>query len=391
MSWLFAKRLRSFVLLAGAASLILNVALLMPALYTMQVFDRVFASGSVETLVMLSAITLLFLVLSWFLDVARTRSLGLAGRSLDRLLSPAAIRSALEQASNGPGRADADALRDIALLRGLLNGNGVLALFDAPWLPVYLLVITLMHPWLGLAASLGAAVLAAVGVLNDRLTRGHAEAVVRGSRASTRRAEAFACNAEAIVGMGMTGAAIARWQEQHDELLAAQEKHGQLCVRALRARTRVPPGSAGGDARARRVARDRQAGVAGRDDRRHHPARAGAAAGRAPDRRLAGAGRRSRCMAATGRAPRGRAGRVNGRTAGAAGKLDLERVSFALAPARPPLIRNVSFALAARGEPRHHRAECFGQDDPGAPDPGTAATAVRDGATRRRRRVALGS
>ena len=116
MTWLFAKRLRSFVLLAGAASLILNVALLMPALYMMQVFDRVFASGSVETLVMLSAITLLFLVLSWFLDVARTRSLGLAGRSLDRLLSPAAIRSALEQASSGPGRADADALRDIALV-----------------------------------------------------------------------------------------------------------------------------------------------------------------------------------------------------------------------------------------------------------------------------------
>jgi ABC-type protease/lipase transport system fused ATPase/permease subunit len=85
MSWLLSKGLRSFLLLAAAASVLLNVALLMPALYMLQVFDRVFASGSVETLVMLSAITLLFLVLSWFLDVARTRSLSLAGRSLERL------------------------------------------------------------------------------------------------------------------------------------------------------------------------------------------------------------------------------------------------------------------------------------------------------------------
>ena len=96
MRWLFAKRLRSFVLLAAAASLLLNVALLVPALYMMQVFDRVFTSGSIETLLMLSLITLLFLALSWFLDVARTRSLGLAGRSLESLLAPAALRSAIE-------------------------------------------------------------------------------------------------------------------------------------------------------------------------------------------------------------------------------------------------------------------------------------------------------
>ncbi len=74
MSWLFVRRLRGFVLLAALASLFLNVALLMPSIYMMQVFDRVFSSRSVETLVMLGAITLTFLALGYFLDTVRVRT-----------------------------------------------------------------------------------------------------------------------------------------------------------------------------------------------------------------------------------------------------------------------------------------------------------------------------
>jgi len=230
VTWLFAKRLRPFVLLAAGASLVLNVALLMPALYMMQVFDRVFGSGSVETLVMLSLITLLFLGVGFCVDAARARALAWAGRSLDRLLSPAALAASLEHAAATPGRADTDALRDIAQLRGLLAGSGILALFDAPWLPVYLAVIALMHPALGAVATLGAALLAALGVLNDRLTRGRAAAMLAHSRASLRGAEALARNAEVIVGMGMTRAAVARWQTGHDDQLRAQQRHAELAA-----------------------------------------------------------------------------------------------------------------------------------------------------------------
>lgn len=225
MNWLFAKRLRSFVVLAGLASLVLNITLLMPAIYMMQVFDRVFASGSVETLAMLGALTLLFLALGYFLDTVRARALAWCGRSLDRKLAPAAIRSSLEQAAAGPGRVDTDALRDIAQLRAFLNGPGVLALFDAPWLPIYLVLIALMHPALGLAATIGAFALIALGVLTDRLTLANAEQVLWRSRASKRLAEKLACNAEAIIGMGMTNRAVACWGEQHDALLNTQQQH----------------------------------------------------------------------------------------------------------------------------------------------------------------------
>ena len=161
MRWLFAAQLRPFVLLAGAASLVLNLALLVPALYMVQVFDRVFASRSVETLAMLTAD---------HRRRARARLLhGYCARPCARLggrraRSPAVAARARRRAAPAPpdraGRADTDALRDIAQLRGFLSGSGVQALFDAPWLPVYLLVIALMHPLLGIAAAIGAVILA---------------------------------------------------------------------------------------------------------------------------------------------------------------------------------------------------------------------------------------
>ncbi|MGE5794655.1 MAG: type I secretion system permease/ATPase, partial [Bacteroidota bacterium] len=87
MRWLFARQLRPFVLLAGAASLVLNLVLLVPALYMVQVFDRVFASRSVETLVMLTAITVVALALGYCMDTVRARALAWAGGALDRRLS----------------------------------------------------------------------------------------------------------------------------------------------------------------------------------------------------------------------------------------------------------------------------------------------------------------
>ena len=225
MRWLFSKRLRPFVLLAGGASLVLNLALLMPALYMMQVFDRVFASRSVETLAMLTIFVVLALALGHCVDIVRARALAYAGRSLDRRLSSVALANALRQATHVGGRADADALRDIAQLRGFLSGSGILALFDAPWLPIYLLVIGLMHPILGIAAATGAVLLIVLAVLTERLTRQQTETALRASRAANRQAEALTRNAEAIVGMGMTTPAVALWQRRHDASLQAQADH----------------------------------------------------------------------------------------------------------------------------------------------------------------------
>jgi PrtD family type I secretion system ABC transporter len=232
MNWLFAGQLRPFVLLAGAASLVLNLALLVPALFSLQVFERVFVSRSVETLAMLGALTVLALALSYLMDSLRARALNWAGGALERRLAPAAFAQLLWRgASNGDPARRVDTLRDIAQLRAFLGGNAIRALFDAPWLPVYLGAIWMMHPLLGWAAAAGACVLVVLGVLTERLTRSHAETAQRQSRASGRRAEALTRRAEVIVAMGMTQAAVGSWRASQERLLQTQEVLAQRSAR----------------------------------------------------------------------------------------------------------------------------------------------------------------
>lgn len=231
MSWLWGRALRPFMLLACAASLLLNLALLMPALYMVQVFDRVFASRSVETLVMLTLFAALALGLGYAMDALRGRALGWAGAVLARRLAPAGLADLLRQSAAPLGRASTDVLRDIAQLRAFLGGQAIQALFDAPWLPVYLLVITMLHPLLGAAAALGALLLGALGVLNERLTRAGSDEVLQRARSAARQADALARNAEVIAGMGMGRAAVAGWSASHDELLQGQHALGERTAR----------------------------------------------------------------------------------------------------------------------------------------------------------------
>jgi PrtD family type I secretion system ABC transporter len=222
MNWLLAATTRPFVLVAAAASLLLNLALLGPSIYMLQVFDRVFASRSVETLTLLTLLALLALVLGYFMDMVRTRSLALAGRAIDAALAPAALRAVLDDAATTPERVDSAVMQDVAQLRAFLTTPGVNALFDAPWLPIYVAVIFALHPALGVASVAAAAALFAVAWLTERLTRAGSESAVQHGRAVARRIDALVRNAEVLIGMGMHGNALAEWQTHHRRALDAQ-------------------------------------------------------------------------------------------------------------------------------------------------------------------------
>jgi ATP-binding cassette, subfamily C, type I secretion system permease/ATPase len=230
MEWLLARQIRPFIKLAAFASLLLNLTLLAPALYMLQVFDRVFASGSIETLVMLAVPVLLMLALGYYMDAARARTLAAAGRRIETCLAPEALATQLDACAAG-ARRDDDALRDVSQLRKLLASAGVLALFDAPWVPLYLLIITVMHPLLGGIAALGALLLFALGMLTEYSTRRHTERAMTAARASQRRTDALLRNAECVVAMGMSGAAIADWQVRCDEQHRAQEDLARTSAR----------------------------------------------------------------------------------------------------------------------------------------------------------------
>ena len=345
MSWLLARQLRPFVLLAATASLVLNVALLAPALYMLQVFDRVFASRSIETLVMLSLLAALALLLAYFMDTVRARALAWAGRALERRLAPAALEGVLRDAAAPSGRADGDLVRDIGQLRSFLAGSGVHALFDAPWVPIYVLVIALMHPLLGATAAIGALLLAAIALLIEKLTHEPVREVVAGSRASAQHAEALARNAEVIVGMGMTGAAVAAWQVGQEKLLEAQARVGgttaELGAAARIARQGLQVAMLGVGAWLV-IGLDASAGIM---------VAATILFGRAlqPLEHLIGGwkamvGARS-AWQRLGAKPAAHAERAKLALPSPSGRLELEQVVFAPAPNRPALIKRVSFSI----------------------------------------------
>ena len=237
MKWLFAKRLRPFVLRAAAASLVLNLALLVPSLYVLHVFDRALASSSIDTLVMMSLASLLVMLLAYAMQTARARALASAGRLLDEQLSLTALSTRLRRAA-ASGGADDDSLHDIAELRRFMSSPCLHAMFDAPWLPVSLLLIGWMHPLLGVAAALGALGLAGTTLLTERLTRQRADATLKAARQVDRQTQALARRAEVIVGLGMMGAALASWRSRQSTLLDAQD--GLAAVsRRLSAATRI--------------------------------------------------------------------------------------------------------------------------------------------------------
>jgi PrtD family type I secretion system ABC transporter len=228
MNWLLLPPLRPLVVLAALASLLLNLSLVVPSLYMLQVFDRVFASRSVETLVMLGLFALLAIGLAFGMDRARSLLLARAGRSVDETLSEPALAAALQDAGRGAATAGSAAMADIARLRNFLSGPAVQALFDAPWLPIYLLLIFALHPVLGWAAVVSATALFALGLLSDRLLRGDAEAVTGRGRAAGQRIDALVRNAEVLVGMHMLGNAVAAWGATHRDVQHAQQRLGAV-------------------------------------------------------------------------------------------------------------------------------------------------------------------
>src|SRR5687767_11657812 len=139
-------RLRPFFVYAGVFSLAINLLLLAPTLYMLQVFDRVLTSRSQETLVVLSIATAVALLGMALLEALRSRLLAVAGAALDRRLGPQVLEGLLAQAARAGGSDYVHGLRDVGTLRSVLTGQGVLALYDVPWLPLFLFVIFLFHP-----------------------------------------------------------------------------------------------------------------------------------------------------------------------------------------------------------------------------------------------------
>jgi PrtD family type I secretion system ABC transporter len=216
----------------GLLSLVFNLLGLAVPLYMMQIYDRVLPGGSRETLLYLVVATVGVLAVAGALDVLRAEIAVRIGGWLERHLAPQAFIRAIEarmsQRSYG-----SEALRDLATLRGFITGPTTFTLCDALWTPVYLVVVFLLHPWLGFVALAGVVLLTLLGFVNARLTQAPLEAAGTLGIQGMRRAETAMRNAEVVIGMGMGRAVTRRWMGDHVRGLDNQLKASRRATRML--------------------------------------------------------------------------------------------------------------------------------------------------------------
>lgn len=227
--------LRTHLRHALLCSVCINVLALAPTLYLLQVYDRVLASRSLETLAMLAMFAGIALTTLLFQEIARGYLLGHAATALELHLAPTSLAARVaERAGLAPPR-PTDIQQDLAALRGFLSGAGCIALFDAPWLIVYLLVIFLFHWSLGLLATLCSALLIGLAVINDRRAGNKVGDHDRQRRQAEHIAQEILANAEVIAAMGV----ISRLQKaQHclrreaaiSQTVISERTHRYKCI-----------------------------------------------------------------------------------------------------------------------------------------------------------------
>ena len=156
--------------IVGLLSMVANLLMLSPMLYMLQVYDRVLTSRSELTLLVLSLIMLMFFVVMALADWVRSRLLVYAGVRFDEALNGRIFRAGFRAELEQTGHDASQALADLTNVRQFLTGTGTIALFDAPWTPVYVAVAFMLHPLLGWLSIFFVANLVILAVIGQRLS-----------------------------------------------------------------------------------------------------------------------------------------------------------------------------------------------------------------------------
>lgn len=209
---------------AGLFSMFINVIGLVPSIYMLQVYDRVLQSRNSTTLIMLTVIMIGFYVMLGMLELARSKLLIRVGAQMDTRLNDRVFTASFERNLRRAGGNAGQAMGDLTHVRQFLTGNGLFAFFDAPWAPVYLVVIFMFSPWLGVFALVAAAILFGLAWATEVSTRKPLAEAQQVSIAANMYATNNLRNAEVIEAMGMLDNLKRRWLEKQLRFLSLQNE-----------------------------------------------------------------------------------------------------------------------------------------------------------------------
>ena len=215
---------KSILISVGCFTALINILMLVPSIYMLQVYDRVLSSQNTTTLAMLSLMVVGFFIFIGMLETVRSFIVIRIGSQLERRFNQQVYRAAFERnLLNGQAQAG-QALGDLTLIRQFVTGPALFAFFDAPWFPIYLFVIYGFNLWLGVLATAGAVLLIGLACINELMTRQSLARASVYSQQSSQLASSHLHNAETIQAMGMLSVLRKRWFNLHSRFLAEQNK-----------------------------------------------------------------------------------------------------------------------------------------------------------------------
>jgi ATP-binding cassette subfamily C protein len=210
---------RSALAWIAAFSVSINVLLLVLPLYSIEVFDRVISSGSVETLVGLTIIAATALVFGAAFDTLRSRLLSRFAVRFERHLAPIVLESTIVDATNRGDSRTHDLAR-VRELRTFLSSTTVVALLDAPFLPAFILILFFLHPWYGVIALIGTAILLTMGIASRWIARAEIAQAYQAAQKTQATLDGIVRHSALVRAMGWTRGAIREFMDLNDQALS---------------------------------------------------------------------------------------------------------------------------------------------------------------------------
>ncbi|MDO5046801.1 type I secretion system permease/ATPase [Campylobacter sp.] len=215
------KKSKKIIIYAGIFSIFVNLLMLTPPLYMLQLYGRVVASRSMDTLFFLTLIVVILFIFMAVFEILRSRILVVFANKLDLSLSGRIYDCIFKLSAKNPANASSQAMSDLNTLKQYLSTNGVFAFLDAPWLPFYIFILFLFHPFFGYFSIASALIIFFIALINEKATKEGITVSNNAYRNEIKFIDLSLRNSEATHAMGMNSDLKKIWQAKHNEFLSA--------------------------------------------------------------------------------------------------------------------------------------------------------------------------
>jgi len=221
------RSFRSTIAAVFVFSFFLNLLALTVPIYLLQIYDKVLPNQNIDTLTFLTGIVLLAVLTLGALESVRRTLLRKIGVRFDNQVSDHLLSSSIHRAIK-KSNSSVGVMRDLSSFRNFLSGSSMFPLLDAPWTPMFILILYLLHPLLGLVGVVGCLLLFGLAILNEYVTKDGVKENSAQAKEQLELARSYVQNADVVQAMGMQQTLISNWNETNARNLADGYKVGRI-------------------------------------------------------------------------------------------------------------------------------------------------------------------